>query len=172
MSEFEYIMATDFDRAWLNFELDLPLKPGPNGEPNRFYVNRPGNPIAELIDALMAPFYRPPKFFFSGHRGCGKSTELLHLMANPGIQKNTGRLISASGKKPTSLTWIFVTSFWPLAVACSAIIVKPVAGCPSSCSRNLMAGAAKVEEEVKRSIPGVSLLKSGLALMPSSRIPA
>jgi hypothetical protein len=87
MSEFEYIMATDFDRAWLNFELDLPLKPGPNGEPNRFYVNRPGNPIGELIDALMAPFYRPPKFFFSGHRGCGKSTELLHLMAHPGIQK-------------------------------------------------------------------------------------
>jgi hypothetical protein len=87
MSDFEYITATDFDRAWLNFELDLPLKPGPNGEPNRFYVNRPGNPIPELIDALLAPFYRPPKFFFSGHRGCGKSTELLHLMANPGIQK-------------------------------------------------------------------------------------
>jgi hypothetical protein len=87
MSEFEYIKATDFDRAWLNFELDLPLKPGPNGEPNPFYVYRPGNPIAELIDALLAPFYRPPKFFFSGHRGCGKSTELLHLMANPGVQK-------------------------------------------------------------------------------------
>lgn len=87
MSEFEYIMATDFDRAWLNFELDLPLKPGPNGEPNRFYINRPGNPITELIDALLAPFYRPPKFFFSGHRGCGKSTELMHLVANPGIQK-------------------------------------------------------------------------------------
>jgi hypothetical protein len=87
MSEFEYTMATDFDRAWLNFELDLPLKPGPNGESNHFYVNRPGNPIGELIDALLAPFYRPPKFFFSGHRGCGKSTELLHLMAHPGIQK-------------------------------------------------------------------------------------
>src|SRR5512136_1600064 len=87
MSEFEYITATDFDRAWLNFELDLPLKPGQNGEPNPFYVNRPGNPIAELIDALLAPFYRPPKFFFSGHRGCGKSTELLHLMAHSELQK-------------------------------------------------------------------------------------
>jgi hypothetical protein len=87
MNEFEYTLATDFDRAWLNFELDLPLKPGPNGEPNPFYISRPGNPIAELIDALLAPFYRPPKFFFSGHRGCGKSTELLHLMANPGVQK-------------------------------------------------------------------------------------
>lgn len=87
MKNFDYIMATDFDRAWLNFELDLPLKPEKNGQPNPFYIDRPGNPIAELTDALLAPFYRPPKFFFSGHRGCGKSTELLHLLSNPEIQK-------------------------------------------------------------------------------------
>ncbi len=87
MSNFEYLKAKDFDRAWLNFELDLPLKPGPNGATNPFYINRPGNPINELIDALLAPFYRPPKFFFSGHRGCGKSTELLHLLSNRDIQK-------------------------------------------------------------------------------------
>jgi hypothetical protein len=87
MTNFEYKMAKDFDRAWLNFELDLPLKPGKNGEINPFYVNRPGNPIVELQDALLAPFYKPPKFFFSGHRGCGKSTELLHLMSNPEILK-------------------------------------------------------------------------------------
>jgi hypothetical protein len=87
MKEFEYIVANDFDRAWLNFELDLPLQPGKNGDPNPFYVNRPGNPIAELTDALLAPFYRPPKFYFSGHRGCGKSTELQHILANQEIQK-------------------------------------------------------------------------------------
>ncbi|OGO24152.1 MAG: hypothetical protein A2Y54_04135 [Chloroflexi bacterium RBG_16_51_16] len=87
MNHFDYIVATDFDRAWLNFELDLPLKPEKNGLPNPFYIDRPGNPIAELTDALLAPFYRPPKFFFSGHRGCGKSTELLHLLTNPKIQK-------------------------------------------------------------------------------------
>ena len=87
MSNFDYLIATDFDRAWLNFEMDLPLKPGLNGKPNPFYVDRPGNPIAELVDALLAPFYRPPKFFFSGHRGCGKSTELLHLLSNKEIQK-------------------------------------------------------------------------------------
>ncbi len=87
MNNFDYIVANDFDRAWLNFELDLPLKPGKNGKPNPFYIDRPGNPIAELTDALLAPFYRPPKFFFSGHRGCGKSTELLHLISNPEIQK-------------------------------------------------------------------------------------
>lgn len=87
MSNFEYLKATDYDRAWLNFELDLPLKPGPNGRPNPFYIDRPSNPINELIDALLASFYRPPKFFFSGHRGCGKSTELLHLLSNSDIQK-------------------------------------------------------------------------------------
>ena len=87
MNGFDYIVATDFDRAWLNFELDLPLKPDKNGRPNPFYIDRPGNPIDELTDALLAPFYRPPKFFFSGHRGCGKSTELLHLLSNPEIQK-------------------------------------------------------------------------------------
>lgn len=83
----EFITAIDFDRAWLNFELDLPLPGGPNGEPNPFYVNRPGNPIADLTDALLAPFHRPPKFYFSGHRGCGKSTELLHMLGNSQIQK-------------------------------------------------------------------------------------
>jgi hypothetical protein len=87
MNGFDYIVATDFDRAWLNFELDLPLRPERNGKPNPFYIERPGNPIDELADALLAPFYRPPKFFFSGHRGCGKTTELLHLLSNPEIQK-------------------------------------------------------------------------------------
>lgn len=87
MSNFDYSIAIDFDRAWLNFELDLPLKPTRDGMPNPFYIDRPGNPIAELTDALLAPFYRPPKFFFSGHRGCGKSTELLHLMNKEEILK-------------------------------------------------------------------------------------
>lgn len=87
MIKINYIQAQDFDRAWLNFELDLPLKPLKDGQPNPFYINRPGNPIAELTDGLLAPFYRPPKFFFSGHKGCGKSTELLHLLSNPEIHK-------------------------------------------------------------------------------------
>lgn len=87
MNHLDYITAIDFDRAWLNFELDLPLKPDKNGRTNPFYINRPGNPIAELIDSLLSPFYRPPKFFFSGHRGCGKSTELQHLLENAQLKK-------------------------------------------------------------------------------------
>lgn len=85
--QLNYEQATDFDRAWLNFELDLPLKPGADGERNPFYVQKSGNPLDELKDALLAPFYAPPKFFFSGHRGCGKSTELLHLLGDKEIQK-------------------------------------------------------------------------------------
>lgn len=86
MENFEYVTAQDLDRAWLNFELDLRLEPLPDGSPNPFYVDRPGNPVAELQDALCAPFVQPPKFFFSGHRGCGKSTELLRLTADPAIK--------------------------------------------------------------------------------------
>jgi len=87
MDKLHYERAKDFDRAWLNFELDLPLRPTSDGKANPFYVNRLGNPLAELKDALLAPFYKPPKFFFSGHRGCGKSTELLHLLSDQEIQK-------------------------------------------------------------------------------------
>jgi hypothetical protein len=84
--DFEYITATDLDRAWLNLELDLPLKVEPGGPPNPFYVDRPGNPVAELEQALLAPFYRLPKYFFSGHRGCGKSTELRRVAVNADVR--------------------------------------------------------------------------------------
>lgn len=85
MSKFEYIRAEDFDRAWLNFEYDLPLEPLPDGSRNPFYVERPGNAIAQLEDELLRPYYSPPKIFFSGHRGCGKSTELRRLAVHPEI---------------------------------------------------------------------------------------
>lgn len=82
---FDYHIAQDLDHAWLNFEGDIPLTPLPFGETNPFYVERPGNPIAQLQDELLAPYYSPPKRFFSGHRGCGKSTELFRLASNPEI---------------------------------------------------------------------------------------
>lgn len=85
--EITYDKATDLDYAWLNFELDLPLPPSPDGRENPFYVPRPGDPTSELEYNLLAPFRIPPKFFFSGHRGCGKSTELLRLSQNPDILK-------------------------------------------------------------------------------------
>ena len=83
--DFEYVTATDFDRAWLNFELNLPLEVMSDGRPNPFYVDRPGNPVAQLERYLLRPFRQPPKYFFSGHRGCGKSTELRRVAVNPDI---------------------------------------------------------------------------------------
>jgi len=85
MTKLEYITASDLESAWLNFELDLPLEPGPSGEPNPFYVNPPGNPIARLERELLREYQSAPKYFFSGHRGCGKSTELRRLAVNPKI---------------------------------------------------------------------------------------
>jgi Cdc6-like AAA superfamily ATPase len=87
MSRFKYELANDFDRAWLNFELDLPLLPERDGTPNPFYLLRPENTLRRLIDELISPFYMPPKIFISGHRGTGKSTELKHLLANQNIQQ-------------------------------------------------------------------------------------
>ncbi len=86
MTEFDYKIAEKLNHAWLNFELDLPLKPV-NGRSNPFYVSRPDDPVTELAGPLLAPFFKPPKFFFSGHRGCGKSTELRQLASNTAIQE-------------------------------------------------------------------------------------
>lgn len=83
---FSYTAAADLRRAWPNFELDLPLEPLPGGAPNPFYVERPENPVARLEDELGAPFRLPPKYFFSGNRGCGKSNELRRVAANPEIR--------------------------------------------------------------------------------------
>jgi len=149
MSEFDYTLATDFDRAWLNFELDLPLRPGPRGEPNPFYIARPGNPIAELIDALMAPFYRPPKFFFSGHRGCGKSTELLHLMANPGIQRKYWP-VNFSIREEAD---IIDMDFRDILLAIGSRMFRDYRKCggrlPDQLLKQLNGWRGKVEEEVK-----------------------
>lgn len=87
MDEFEYKTAYNLDDAWANFELDLPLKPEPDGRPNLFYVDRPGNPLTRLERELLRSYRIPPKKFFSGHRGCGKSTELRRLAAAPGINE-------------------------------------------------------------------------------------
>lgn len=84
--QYEYRRAETLDEAWVNFEHTLPLDPLPDGGPNPFYVERPGNPAQRLRDSLLAPFLEPPKFFFSGHRGTGKSTELRRLAADPEIR--------------------------------------------------------------------------------------
>ncbi len=85
--DFEFKIAKDLDHAWLNFEPNIPLTPEPDGSNNPFYVPRPDEKIEELKQKLLRPFYQPPKHFLSGHRGCGKSTELYRLAAAPDIQR-------------------------------------------------------------------------------------
>ena len=69
MQQQEFVKATNLDEAWSNFD---PAEPLPSGSP--FYVMRQGNPIGALTKALLRRHLQPPKYFFSGHRGSGKST--------------------------------------------------------------------------------------------------
>jgi len=164
MSDFDYTLATDFDRAWLNFELDLPLRPGPNGEPNPFYISRPGNPIGELIDALLAPFYRPPKFFFSGHRGCGKSTELLHLMANPGIQKKYWPINFSIREEADIIDMDFRDILLAIGSRMFRDYRKAGGHLPDQLLKELNGWRGKVEEEVKTIHSGRNSFELGAGL--------
>ena len=76
----EFIIAEDLDLAWSNFE---PFYPLPANSP--FHVERKGKPLNRLIRALLRQHRQSPKYFFSGHRGCGKSTELNRLAADVDI---------------------------------------------------------------------------------------
>jgi hypothetical protein len=81
MSE-EFIIADNLDLAWSNFDPFFPL---PAACP--FHVEREGKPLYKLIRALLRDHRQPPKYFFSGHRGCGKSTELNMLAADDEINE-------------------------------------------------------------------------------------
>lgn len=82
----KFIVGKNLDTAWSNFDPFIVL---PAGCP--FYVewsDKPLNkPLNKLIRALVREHRRPPKYFFSGHRGCGKSTELNKLAVDKEIKK-------------------------------------------------------------------------------------
>lgn len=78
----DFVVAEDLDLAWSNFD---PFYPLPVNCP--FHVEREGIPLNRLTRALLRHHRQAPKYFFSGHRGCGKSTELNRLAANPYIMK-------------------------------------------------------------------------------------
>jgi len=82
MPEEEFIVAEDLDLAWSNFDPFFTL---PANCP--FHVEREGKPLNKLSRALMRQHRQPPKYFFSGHRGCGKSTELNWLAVDEEINK-------------------------------------------------------------------------------------
>lgn len=161
MTNYEYIIAKDFDRAWLNFELDLPLVPCKNGRPNPFYIDRPHNPVNELSDALLSSFYRPPKFYFSGHRGCGKTTELLHVLTHPDIQKKFWP-ISFSIRDETDIVDIDFRDVL-LAIGSRMFRAYRQAGgqIPETLLKQLNSWRGKVEQEVKTVLSGQSSYEFG-----------
>ncbi|MDA0524341.1 hypothetical protein [Methanococcoides alaskense] len=78
----EFIVADNLDFAWSNFDpfYTLPAK-------SPFHVEREGKPLYRLIRALLRQHKQSPKYFYSGHRGCGKSTELNILAENEDIKE-------------------------------------------------------------------------------------
>jgi len=78
----EFIVAEDLDLAWSNFDPFFTL---PADCP--FHVERAGKPLNKLIRTPLRQHRQPPKYFFSGHRGCCKSTELNRLAADDVIKK-------------------------------------------------------------------------------------
>lgn len=164
MTTYEYIVAKDFDRAWLNFELDLPLSPGKNGQPNPFYVNRPGNPTHELIDAILAPFYRPPKFYFSGHRGCGKTTELLHILSHPEIQRKFWPINFSIRDETDIVDLDFRDVLLAIGSRMYRAYTRSGGEIPEQLMKQLNNWRGKVEQEVRTVLAGASDYEFGASL--------
>ena len=164
MTTYEYIVANDFDRAWLNFELDLPLSPGKDGQPNPFYVVRPGNPTHELTDAILAPFYRPPKFYFSGHRGCGKSTELLHILSHADIQKKFWPIIFSIRDETDIVDLDYRDVLLAIGSRMYRTYTKNGGEIPEQLLKQLNSWKGKVEQEIRTVLAGASVYEYGASL--------
>ena len=89
--DLDYVRAEDLEHAWLNFELDLPLSPQKNGDPNPFYVKRPGNPVSRLERELLLPYRQPPKYFFQATAAAVNPPSCANWRPAQPSNKNTGR---------------------------------------------------------------------------------
>lgn len=78
------MVATTLDAAYLAFDPAQPLR-GPLLRD--YYVDREGNPTARMRAILLRNPAALDKLLFTGHGGCGKSTELNRLLADPAIQQ-------------------------------------------------------------------------------------
>jgi len=78
------MIARNLNEAYLAFD---PLKPLSGEQLRSYYVSREPNPIDRIRAVLLGSPDTPDKILFTGHRGCGKSTELNRLLADPEIQR-------------------------------------------------------------------------------------
>lgn len=79
--------ARTLEEVWLHCDVTFPLQPLSGQATHPFYVRRPDQPLEELERRLLLETGRPPKIFFSGLRGSGKSTELWHLASSETIRE-------------------------------------------------------------------------------------
>ncbi len=73
------------EKAYLNFDQIRPLEPGKAGA--QFHVNLEAQSVKRLFLDLKLQAGQNLKILFSGHRGCGKSTQLNYLAATPDIKR-------------------------------------------------------------------------------------
>jgi hypothetical protein len=77
------MIAQNLDDAYRAFN---PLEPLSGDLLKTYYVAREPNPIDRIRAILLRTPDVPDKMLFTGHRGCGKSTELNRLLSDPNIQ--------------------------------------------------------------------------------------
>lgn len=74
--------ATNLDELWIKFD---PYDPLPAS--SSYYVQRPDPALLRLRRDLLRKGASPPKIFYTGLRGAGKSTELNRLIADEAIRE-------------------------------------------------------------------------------------
>jgi hypothetical protein len=74
------------EKAYINFDQIRPLEPGKAGE--EFHVDLKVESVKELFLDLKLQAAGNIKILFSGHRGCGKSTQLNYLAADSDIKES------------------------------------------------------------------------------------
>ncbi|VAW31359.1 Type II secretory pathway, ATPase PulE/Tfp pilus assembly pathway, ATPase PilB [hydrothermal vent metagenome] len=72
--------ATNLEEVWLFFDPYTPLEAN-----SKYYIERLGNALQKLQRWLLRD-QPAPKYFYSGHRGAGKSTELNRLVVDDKIR--------------------------------------------------------------------------------------
>ncbi|MBM4258107.1 MAG: hypothetical protein FJ147_19715 [Deltaproteobacteria bacterium] len=75
---------TPLEQAYLNFDQIRPIDP--KGEDAKFHIELKAKSVQRLFLDLKLQARNNLKILFSGHKGCGKSTQLNYLAATPEIK--------------------------------------------------------------------------------------
>lgn len=83
--ENDIMQTKDLNKVYSLFN---PMKPLTGHQLKDYYIDREKNPIQSLKDCLLRELEEYDKILFTGHRGCGKSTELNRLREDEDLNKN------------------------------------------------------------------------------------